>query len=522
MSTENDDAEVPVTDAEKPADVEDFDDDADTRADRREKHAGRRKRRKRWTGPRRRWVPVAVLVVVAIGSAALTWLLTTIVEHKQEAKWPFAQVVQLTDTTYDPAVWGENFPIQYEQYKKTIEDTDGDFIKVPPTAEDPREYHTISRIDSETRAKRMWRGYAFAVDYTEPRGHEWALDDQRYTGRTAPRFKQPGTCLNCHASMPEIYDELGNGDRKAGFDAMNAMSYDEAFEHASSSIACIDCHDPKTMELTITRPAFMEGIKQAKAAEGITDYDVNRDATNEEMRTYVCAQCHVEYYFAGEGKTLTFPWSKGLTVYDEMNYYDEVGWTDFTHEESGAPILKAQHPDFETWAQGIHAANGVTCADCHMAYNREGASKVSNHQIMSPMASEDTINSSCLTCHHSSASEMRERVEGIQTRWQSSLNVSFTALDALITDITTAAGNGSATEEQLATARDYQRKAQFIVDYSFSENGRGFHAPAYSISILNQATDWARSGQLALRGVEVDNGVAPAIPEQHLPTGKKK
>ena len=522
MSTENDDAEVPVTDAEKPADVEDFDDDADTRADRREKHAGRRRRRKRWTGPRRRWVPVAVLVVVAIGSAALTWLLTTIVEHKQEAKWPFAQVVQLTDTTYDPAVWGENFPIQYEQYKKTIEDTDGDFIKVDPTAEDPREYHTISRIDSETRAKRMWRGYAFAVDYTEPRGHEWALDDQRYTGRTAPRFKQPGPCLNCHASMPEIYDELGDGDRKAGFDAMNAMSYDEAFEHASSSIACIDCHDPKTMELTITRPAFMEGIKQAKAAEGITDYDVNRDATNEEMRTYVCAQCHVEYYFAGEGKTLTFPWSKGLTVYDEMNYYDEVGWTDFTHEESGAPILKAQHPDFETWAQGIHAANGVTCADCHMSYNREGASKVSNHQIMSPMASEDTINSSCLTCHHSSASEMRERVEGIQTRWQSSLNVSFTALDALITDITTAAGNGSATEEQLATARDYQRKAQFIVDYSFSENGRGFHAPAYSISILNQATDWARSGQLALRGVEVDNGVAPAIPEQHLPTGKKK
>ena len=522
MSTENDDAEVPVTDAEKPADVEDFDDDADTRADRREKHAGRRKRRKRWTGPRRRWVPIAVLVVVAIGSAALTWLLTTIVEHKQEAKWPFAQVVQLTDTTYDPAVWGENFPIQYEQYKKTIEDTDGDFIKVDPTAEDPREYHTISRIDSETRAKRMWRGYAFAVDYTEPRGHEWALEDQKNTKRTKPPFKQPGTCLNCHASMPEIYDELGDGDRKAGFDAMNAMSYDEAFEHASSSIACIDCHDPKTMELTITRPAFMEGIKQAKAAEGITDYDVNRDATNEEMRTYVCAQCHVEYYFAGEGKTLTFPWSKGLTVYDEMNYYDEVGWTDFTHEESGAPILKAQHPDFETWAQGIHAANGVTCADCHMSYNREGASKVSNHQIMSPMASEDTINSSCLTCHHSSASEMRERVEGIQTRWQSSLNVSFTALDALITDITTAAGNGSATEEQLATARDYQRKAQFIVDYSFSENGRGFHAPAYSISILNQATDWARSGQLALRGVEVQNGVAPAIPEQHLPTGKKK
>ena len=461
------------------------------------------------TGPRRRWVPIAVLIVVAMASAALTWLLITIFEHKQEAKSPFAQVVQLTDTTYDPAVWGENFPIEYEQYKKTAEDTDGDFVKVDPTADDPREYHTISRIDSETRAQRMWRGYAFAVDYTEPRGHERA------------RFTQPGTCLNCHASMPEVYDELGDGDRQAGFDAMNALSYDEAYQHASSSIACIDCHDPQTMELRITRPAFADGIKRAKAAEGIADYDVNRDATNQEMRTYVCAQCHVEYYFAGEGKTLTFPWKNGLTVYDEMSYYDEVGWTDFTHEESGAPVLKAQHPDFETWSQGIHAANGVTCADCHMSYNREGAAKVSNHQIMSPMANDDTINSSCLTCHHSTADEMRERVEGIQGRWQTSLNVSFTALDSLITDITTAANDGTATEEQLTAARDYQRKAQFVVDYSFSENGRGFHAPAYSISILNQATDWARSGQLALRGVEVSNGVGPAVPEQHMPSGDK-
>ena len=455
------------------------------------------------TGPRRRWVPIAVLIVVAMASAALTWLLITIFEHKQEAKSPFAQVVQLTDTTYDPAVWGENFPIEYEQYKKTAEDTDGDFVKVDPTADDPREYHTISRIDSETRAQRMWRGYAFAVDYTEPRGHEWALQDQRYTERTAARFKQPGTCLNCHASMPEVYDELGDGDRQAGFDAMNALSYDEAYQHASSSIACIDCHDPQTMELRITRPAFADGIKRAKAAEGIADYDVNRDATNQEMRTYVCAQCHVEYYFAGEGKTLTFPWKNGLTVYDEMSYYDEVGWTDFTHEESGAPVLKAQHPD------------------CHMSYNREGAAKVSNHQIMSPMANDDTINSSCLTCHHSTADEMRERVEGIQGRWQTSLNVSFTALDSLITDITTAANDGTATEEQLTAARDYQRKAQFVVDYSFSENGRGFHAPAYSISILNQATDWARSGQLALRGVEVSNGVGPAVPEQHMPSGDK-
>ena len=503
MSTEREDAamENPQVDAPEP-------DDAGA--------ASEAKKQSR-PGRSRKLVPALVLVTVAVAAAAVTWLLTTIFEHKQESAASFTEVVELTDTSYDPAVWGQNFPIQYEQYLKTIEDTDGDFIPATPTADDPREYHTLSRIESETRAQRMWRGYAFAVDYTEPRGHEWALADQRYTERTGERFNQPGTCLNCHASMPEVYDELGDGDREAGFHAMNAMSYDEAYEHASSSIACIDCHDPQTMELTITRPAFIDGIRKAKAAEGVEDYDVNRDATNQEMRTYVCAQCHVEYYFAGDSKTLTFPWDNGLTVYDAMDYYDEVGWTDFTHEESGAELLKAQHPDFETWSQGIHAANGVTCADCHMAYSRVGANKVSNHQIMSPMASDETINASCLTCHHSTADEMRERVDGIQTRWQESLNVSFTALDALITDIAAADADGSASAEELATARDYQRKAQFVIDYSFSENGRGFHAPAYSISILNQSTDWARSGQLALRGVEVENGIGPAIPEQHMP-----
>ncbi len=470
-----------------------------------------------WTGPRKRWVPIVVLLFVAVAAAGLTWLLTNIFQRKEETKQPFTQVVELTDTTYDPAVWGKNFPKHYEQYKKTYEDTDGDFIKVDPTDEDPREYHTISRIDAEPRAQHMWRGYAFAVDYTAPRGHEWALVDQMYTKRTKEPFKQPGTCMNCHASMPEVYDKLGNGDRMAGFDAMNKLSYQEAVQHASGTIACIDCHDPKTMELTITRPAFMEGIKKYKASQGISDYDVNRDASNQEMRSYVCAQCHVEYYFKGEGKTLTFPWDKGLTAQDAMAYYDEVGWTDFQHAESGAPALKAQHPDFETFSQGVHASNGVTCADCHMSYQRDGASKISNHQIMSPMASDETINSSCLTCHHSTTEEMRQRVDGIQDQWQNSLNVGYTALDALITDITTAANDGSATEEQLTKARDFQRKAQFLIDYTFSENGRGFHAPAYSQSLINQATDYARSGQLALRGVTVENGNGPAVLEEHSP-----
>src|SRR5690606_29836814 len=138
----------------------------------------------------------------------------------------------------------------------------------------------------------------------ELRGHAYRLHDQRETERVK-QFDQPGACLNCHASTYVLMQDLGDGDIQAGFDEMNKMPYDEVTQLVDHPIACIDCHDPDTMELRITRPAFMEGITSLKASEGIKDYDVNRDATPSEMRTYVCAQCHVEYYFEGEGKTLT-------------------------------------------------------------------------------------------------------------------------------------------------------------------------------------------------------------------------
>ena len=477
----------------------------------RSSSAGPQRSETTWTGPRKRWVPILVLAVVTVAAVILTWLLTTIFTHRQEATQPFTQVVEVTDTTYDPAVWGQNFPLQYEGYKATSEmDEENKVPNDPPNGENDQhgEFITKSKLAIEPRLVTIWRGYAFSVEYREPRGHEYMLVDQQYTHRMT-NFKQPGACMNCHASLPEVIDSLGNGDDAAGWAAMNKLPYAEAVQHASGPVACIDCHEPETMALRITRPAFIEGIKYVKASEGITDYDVNRDATNQEMRAYVCAQCHVEYYFKGEEKTLTFPWEKGLTVTDAIAYFDEEGFSDFTHSTTKAKVIKAQHPDFETWSQGIHASNGVTCADCHMSYVREGAAKISDHQVASPMRTEETINQSCLTCHHSTATEMKDRVANIHEGWESAKDVAFTAVQALIDDLTVAVEKGTATEAQLAKAYDYQRKSQYLADYSISENSRGFHAPAYSITMLNQATDYARSGQLALRGVDVENARGP-------------
>jgi len=342
------------------------------------------------------------------------------------------------------------------------------------------------------------------------------LEDQRLTKRvTSPQFKQPGACLNCHASLPEIVNTLGNGDAEAGWAAMNKMPYQEASQVAQHPVACIDCHDPQTMALRITRPAFVNGIKEYKEGQGIKDYDVHTMATAQEMRSYVCAQCHVEYYFAGEGKTLTFPWDHGLTADDALQYYDEIGWSDFTHGITGTKAVKAQHPDFETYAQGVHASSGVSCADCHMPYQREGAAKVSDHQVASPMRSDETINASCLTCHSNTEQQMRDRVEGIHSTYEHTKDVAFDALTALIYDIEAAMKDGT-SEERLNAARGYQRKAQFFIDYVVSENSRGFHAPAYTNRLLNDVTDASRRGQMALRGVEYQ----PAGPPEHAPQGQ--
>jgi nitrite reductase (cytochrome c-552) len=249
------------------------------------------------------------------------------------------------------------------------------------------------------------------------------------------------------------------------------------------------------MQLRVTRPAFMEGMRALRASEGVRDFDVNRDASRQEMRTFVCGQCHVEYYFQGPEKRLVYPWAKGLTGDSILAYYEANGHRDWVHAASGAPTLKAQHPEFETYNQGVHARAGVACADCHMPYTRTGAMKVSDHHVRSPLLN---INRACQTCHRFSEEEMRARVERIQNRTFELRNLALDAVLALTRDIAAAARADSANP-RLATARNYQRRAQFLTDFVEAENSMGFHAPQEAARLLGHAIDYARLGQVALR-----------------------
>ncbi len=445
-------------------------------------------------------VPIAIALVAAVAAIGITALLVNIFQRQQEARDPFYRVVELTEDTVDPEVWGQNFPIQFDGYKRTVDQVrtrygGSEAIPRTPTAADPRSIVAQSRLEDDPRLRTMWAGYAFAKDFREERGHAYMLDDQTFTERQAVT-QQPGTCMHCHASVYGPYRKLGGGDLIKGFEAMNQMKYQEARTLVTHPVACIDCHDPRTMQLRVTRPGFLEGIQKVKAAQGVSNYDVNRDASRQEMRAYVCGQCHVEYYFKGPEKRLTYPWDKGLRADEVLAYYEENGFKDWTHAETGAPTLKAQHPEFELWNQGVHARSGVACADCHMPYQRVGAMKVSDHHVQSPLLN---INKACQTCHRWPEDELRARVYTIQDRTQQIRNVAMDALLALISDIRSAA-QGGAADPQRAVPRNPQRRAQFLLDFIEAENSMGFHADQEAMRVLALSLDESRRGQAALPG----------------------
>jgi nitrite reductase (cytochrome c-552) len=448
--------------------------------------------------------PLAVfgvlVLLAAVGAVGGMFLLVSIFQHKQEARNPFFRVVELTNETDDPATWGKDFPMQYDGYRRTFDQVrtrygGSEAMPRTPTHADPRSVVAQSRLEEDPRLKTMWAGYAFAKDFREERGHAYMLDDQTYTQRQQVTT-QPGTCLHCHASIVVPYTKAGDGDLMKGFEKFNQMPFFEARKLVTHPIACIDCHDPKTMQLRVTRPGFIEGMRAWKASTGVQDYQVNRDATRQEMRSFVCGQCHVEYYFKGPEKRLVYPWANGLKVEQILAYYDAERFKDWSHADTGSPVLKAQHPEFEMWNQGVHARSGVACADCHMPYKREGALKISDHHVRSPLLN---INRACQTCHKWPESELKDRAEAIQERTQNMRNLAMDALVELIGDLKLARAASAPDQQQISAAQDFQRKAQFYLDFVEAENSSGFHAPQEALRILGESINFSRKGQLALR-----------------------
>jgi nitrite reductase (cytochrome c-552) len=239
------------------------------------------------------------------------------------------------------------------------------------------------------------------------------------------------------------------------------------------------------MRLIVTNPALKEAFE--RQGKDWTTF------TRQEMRTVVCANCHVEYYFKGDGKYLTLPWDNGTKVEEILTYYEEIDFKDWEYPETGTPALKAQHPEYEVFTAGsTHYNAGVSCADCHMPYSHEGATKFSSHDVHSPLLNPDA---SCGQCH-TDTDYVVERVGIIQDQIAETKIVTEDAIVDAINAIKIAAADPKADTALLDEARKLHREAQYMWDLISAENSMGFHNPEYALKTLSESTNRARQAQM--------------------------
>lgn len=447
--------------------------------------------------PKKLSYPTLIFIFLAsifVGSS-IAYILIDITQKQTQAKIRYYQVAPFDELEDRIEIWGQNHPFQFESFIKTLIQTPtlyGGSIAVSrsPSDDDPRTTTSRSKLELDPRLKIIWAGYPFGVDTREKRGHAYMLVDQKYTQRQKVA-QQFGACLNCHASTYKTMMELGEGNLEQGFHQLNKMPYQEAAHHVTHALSCIDCHDSQTMALRITRPAFKKGIALLKASQGVHQYDVNRDATHQEMRSFVCAQCHVNYHLDPKSKELTYPWSEGIKVEEILVHYNKKPHTDWVHPQTGASLMKAQHPEFELFSQGTHAKAGVSCVDCHMPYERQGAHKVTNHHIRSPLLNAQKA---CMTCHSGEVDQLISRVHDIQHAHHEMLDTALNALVDFIKYIEEKRSEGLATEK-LKDLQSAHYQAQFIIDFVEAENSNGFHAPLEASRLLMKSMEIMRQAQ---------------------------
>lgn len=374
------------------------------------------------------------------------------------------KAAQVPPGEYDPAVWGKAYPLQYESYKKMSE-----------TSPSPTGYGgsvNVQKSDMQPELFMNFKGMPFSKDYSEDRGHTYAVEDLLHSKRIGPASK--GACITCKTPyLEQFYQESGWGYAN--------KPLTELIEKSKHPVSCANCHDSATMNLRVINPAFIE----AQARKGI---DMSK-ATREEMRTYVCAQCHSEYYMEPGTSKVIFPWDKGVKPEEMYGYYAEKPnkfVQDWQHPDSKAPMLKAQHPDYETFSTSTHGKAGVSCADCHMPYMRKDGQKYTSHFITSPLK---TLDASCSSCHTQSTAWLSERVKTIQDQtWQLQHTAGLTVAKAHEA-IKKASEMPNANQDELIKARELVRHAQWLWDIVAAENSMGFHNPDQIMTTLGQANE---------------------------------
>jgi len=449
-----------------------------------------------------------IVVVFLLGLIA-----SSIIERRAEAV--FAYTPQVKHGQFEPRneVWGQNFPREYQTYMKTKDSTFQTMYNGGAM---------IDMLEVDPRLVVLWAGYGFSKDYNQGRGHGYAIDDIQNTLRTGGPTKEkaspmPNTCWTCKSpDVPRVMNDLivEKGDKTEGIAAFYSGKWDSKGHEIVNSIGCADCHDAKNMNLKITRPALIEAFER-------TGKDITK-ASHQEMRSLVCAQCHVEYYFNKkkpvEGTPyLTLPWDNGFSVEAMEKYYDDIEFSDWTHKLSKAPMLKAQHPGYEVYMTGVHAKRGVSCADCHMPYKNEGGQKFTDHHIQSPL---NNVSNSCQVCHREETESLIQDVYERQTRIIENRDKLEEIIVHAHVEAKFAWDNG-ATNEQMKDILMDIRHAQWRWDYAAASHGGSFHSPVEIGRVIGTGITVAQEARIKLARLLADLGHNEAIPYPDISTKAK-
>ncbi len=409
-----------------------------------------------------------ILVGVIIVLAALLTGVLLFLKNQPPQQRTIQPVTTVQPSEPNSSIWGLNYPNEYSSYLLTasnkIETKYGGSSQRSYLAEDPR-------------LAILYAGTSYAKDFNQARGHANSLTDVRATLRVSSTTH--ATCYSCKSSdNPKLWAQLG-------MQAFDATLFADMTPKINNPIGCANCHEAGTMRLVITNPAVDAALK----AEGI-DW---RTATRQQMRSLVCANCHVTYFLAGQGQLLTVPWADGTRVEDILQYENSIGFSDWTYPDTGMGLIKARHPDYELYtADSTHFKAGVSCADCHMPYIRDGAMKYSSHDVMSPLLDPYV---SCGQCH-TDVGYVLERVQTIQDEIYAAKIASEDALIDALTAIKLAAANPNTDTALLDQARQTYRQAEYMWDFISTSNSTGFHNPEEALRILRNATDLARQAQM--------------------------
>jgi nitrite reductase (cytochrome c-552) len=415
-----------------------------------------------------------------------------------------AMVSDIPDGTVDPAVWGKNYPEEYEGWKATSQPTPEGKSKYKRGNDGGKMYDKLSEYPFNAI---LFNGWGFGVEYNEPRGHFFMMTDQVLVDPS--RIKAGGSCLTCKTPFAPMLAE------KYGFDYFSKPYMDvknfipEQFRDLG--VACIDCHNNKDMSLNISR-----GFTLGKALHtlGVDQTTLN----NQDKRSLVCAQCHVSYMVQKtedmKSKDVIFPWegSKMGNISIEniiKKLRSDKSFGEWKQSVTGFKMAFIRHPEFEMFSNNsVHWKAGVACADCHMPYTRVGSKKVSDHRIMSPIKNDFKA---CQQCHSEKAEWLKEQVIAIQDRAASQFIRSGYALAAVakLFELThKQQADGKQIDQALYDlAKDHYEEGFYRNLFFGAENSVGFHNPTEAMRILGDATMHAVKAEAMLRQALTKAGV---------------